>query len=103
MVPFLSGISPEAQFVELISNGYGTSKTISCIRVTLEKEGGYFRGGVGAPQISAAHLLLEFHLPFIKRILWDWWKTMFICISMLPFGIGVMCFRDVFIPKKNVR
>ncbi|CAL9760829.1 unnamed protein product [Musa acuminata subsp. burmannicoides] len=99
----LAGYSSETQVLSLRMRGLteGTKPTI-CVRVTLEQRA-EFRPGAGIPEIYSASMKLEVELPFFKRMIWNWRKTVFIWTSMMLFIMQLLillvCCRPVIFPR----
>ncbi|KAJ0966973.1 hypothetical protein J5N97_023890 [Dioscorea zingiberensis] len=102
----LAGYSSESQVLRLKMKGFteGIEPT-ACIRVILEQRAQY-RHGAGIPEIYAASLKLESELPFFKRMIWNWKKTLFIwiCAWLFIFQllIALVCCRPLVIPRMRL-
>ncbi|PPD79748.1 hypothetical protein GOBAR_DD23322 [Gossypium barbadense] len=77
-VPLVTGFISEVQTlnVKLKDLNQGT-ETTTCLKVVLEQRPAH-GPGAGIPNLYGASLVLESKLPFIKRIIWYWRKTLFI-------------------------
>lgn len=99
----LAGYSSESQILSIKMSGFveGIEPTV-CVRVILEQRAEY-RPGAGIPEIYSASLKLESQLPLLKRILWNWRRTVFIWVGMTLFFfellIVLVCCRPVIIPR----
>ncbi|KAL4291775.1 hypothetical protein GQ457_14G008920 [Hibiscus cannabinus] len=78
VAPLLTGYTSETQTLNLKIRGLneGTVPT-ACLKVVLEQRA-EFRSGAGIPELYDAFLILDSELPFIKRIIWSWRRTIFI-------------------------
>ncbi|KAH0462492.1 hypothetical protein IEQ34_010067 [Dendrobium chrysotoxum] len=100
--PLLAGYSSESQVIDLDLSGFteGHEPTMS-IRIVLEQRA-EFRLGAGIPEIYSASLKLESELPILKRIIWNWRKTLLIWAAMVFFIwellIMLICCRPVLFP-----
>ncbi|PPS01626.1 hypothetical protein GOBAR_AA19051 [Gossypium barbadense] len=77
-VPLVTGFISEVQTlnVKLKDLNQGTEPT-ACLKVVLEQRPAHGSSS-GIPDLYGASLVLESKLPFIKRIIWYWRKTLFI-------------------------
>lgn len=107
IVPLITGYSSETQILNLKITGLheGTVPT-ACLRVVLEQRA-EFRSGAGIPELYDASLILDSELPFFKRMIWYWRRTIFIWLSMTLFTTGVLftlvCCRPLLIPRTRMR
>lgn len=107
IVPLVAGYVSESQTLNLKFRGYneGVIPT-ACLKVTIEQRA-EFRAGAGIPEIYDALVHLESELPFLKRFLWYWKKTIFVWLSMMLFMVellfGMVCCRHVIIPRARSR
>ncbi|OMO86363.1 Adipose-regulatory protein, Seipin [Corchorus capsularis] len=105
--PLITGYASEAQTLNLKIRGLheGTVPT-ACLRVVLEQRA-EFRPGAGIPELYDASVILESELPFLKRIIWSWRRTIFIWISMATFMMELLftlvCCRPIIIPRTRAR
>ncbi|OMO82750.1 Adipose-regulatory protein, Seipin [Corchorus olitorius] len=105
--PLIAGYASEAQTLNLKIRGLheGTVPT-TCLRVVLEQRA-EFRPGAGIPELYDASVILESELPFLKRIIWSWRRTIFIWISMATFMMELLftlvCCRPIIIPRTRAR
>ncbi|XP_022720958.1 seipin-2-like isoform X2 [Durio zibethinus] len=78
----------------------------ACLRVVLEQRAEY-RPGAGIPELYDASLILKSELPFIKRIIWYWQRTIFIWVSITSFIMQLLftlvCCRPILIPRTRTR
>ncbi|KAJ6802265.1 putative seipin-2 [Iris pallida] len=99
----LAGYSSESQVIRIKMTGLveRTEPTV-CIRVILEPRAEY-RPGAGIPQIYSASLEVETDLPFLKRILWNWRRTVFIWVVIVLFVLEILivliCCRPIIFPR----
>ncbi|KAG8490102.1 hypothetical protein CXB51_015517 [Gossypium anomalum] len=104
-VPLVTGIISEVQTlnVKLKDLNQGTEPT-ACLKVVLEQRPAHGSGS-GIPDLYGASLVLESKLPFIKRIIWYWRKTLFIWVSIMSFVLELLfmsvCFGCVLVPGKR--
>ncbi|KAB2007542.1 hypothetical protein ERO13_D10G034000v2 [Gossypium hirsutum] len=107
IAPLITGYSSETQILNLKIRGLheGTVPT-ACLRVVLEQRA-EFRSGAGIPELYDASLILDSELPFFKRMIWYWRRTIFIWLSMTLFTTGVLftlvCCRPLLIPRTRMR
>ncbi|XP_040935310.1 seipin-2 [Gossypium hirsutum] len=107
IVPLITGYSSETQILNLKITGLheGTVPT-ACLRVVLEQRA-EFRSGAGIPELYDASLILDSELPFFKRMIWYWRRTIFIWLSMTLFTTEVLftlvCCRPLLIPRTRMR
>nr|KJB68348.1 hypothetical protein B456_010G240300 [Gossypium raimondii] len=101
-VPLVTGFISEVQTlnVKLKDLNQGTEPT-ACLKVVLEQRPAH-GPGAGIPDLYGASLVLESKLPFIKRIIWYWRKTLFIWVSIMSFVSELLfmsvCCRCVLVP-----
>ncbi|XP_020580774.1 seipin-3 isoform X1 [Phalaenopsis equestris] len=101
--PLLAGYSSESQVIDLRLSGFteGYEPTMS-VRIVLEQRAGFMLGA-GIPEIYSASLKLESKLPILKRIIWNWRKTLLIWLAMGLFVwellIVLVCCRPVLFPQ----
>ncbi|EFH55754.1 hypothetical protein ARALYDRAFT_482394, partial [Arabidopsis lyrata subsp. lyrata] len=104
IAPLVTGYVSEIQTLNLKLKGLVEKDIIptACLKVMIEQRA-EFRPGAGIPEIYDASLLLESKLPFFKRIIWNWRKTLFVWISMSLFIMELLCalvfFRPLIIPR----
>uniref|UniRef100_A0A7N0ZV07 Seipin n=1 Tax=Kalanchoe fedtschenkoi TaxID=63787 RepID=A0A7N0ZV07_KALFE len=107
MLPLATGYLSESQTVHVKMRGFPAGDVpTSCLRVIIEQRA-EFRPGGGIPEIYAASLVLESALPFFKRLLWCWRKTLFIWVSLMLFvtelTFGLLCCRPMILPRLRAR
>ncbi|XVF87261.1 hypothetical protein PTKIN_Ptkin18bG0104800 [Pterospermum kingtungense] len=107
IAPLITGYVSEEQTLNLNIRGLNEgSVPTACLRVVLEQRAEY-RPGAGIPELYDASLILESELPFIKRILWYWRRTVFIWTSMTSFTMQLLftlvCCRPILIPRTRTR
>ncbi|CAN7137606.1 unnamed protein product [Brassica rapa subsp. narinosa] len=97
IAPLVSGYVSETQTLKLKLKGFAEKDVVStaCVKVMVEQRA-EFRGGAGVPEIYEASLLLESELPLLKRIIWNWRRTLFVWISMCLF-VTELVFALVFV------
>ncbi|XP_074272395.1 seipin-2 [Silene latifolia] len=103
IVPLVAGYVSESQTVNLKFRGYRESIVPSgCLKVTIEQRA-EFRAGAGIPEVYDAFINLESELPFLKRVLWYWRKTLFVWLSMMLFVMellfALLCCRPLILPR----
>lgn len=107
IIPLVAGYLSETQTLKLKFRGYseGVIPT-SCLKITMEQRA-EFRPGAGIPEIYDAFVHLKSELPFFKRILWYWRKTIFVWLSMTVFAVellfALVCCRPVIFPRARPR
>lgn len=107
VAPLVTGYVSEAQTLNLKIRGLNEGIVpTACLRVVLEQRAEY-RPGAGIPELYDASLILESELPFIKRIIWYWKRTIFIWVSMTSFMMELLftlvCCRPILVPKTRTR
>ncbi|CAN0853616.1 SEI2 [Linum grandiflorum] len=107
VVPLVAGYISESQALRLRIRGFTEGNVpTSCIRVMIEQRAEFHPGG-GIPELYDASLMLESHLPFFRRIIWAWKKTIFIWISLITFMMellfALLCCRPVILPRLRPR
>ncbi|KAJ8761163.1 hypothetical protein K2173_001219 [Erythroxylum novogranatense] len=107
IAPLVTGYITESQTLKLKVKGFteGVVPT-SCLKVVIEQRA-EFQPGAGIPEIYDASLMLQSELPFLKRIIWCWRKTIFVWTSimlfMIEFLFTLICCRPLVIPKTRPR
>ncbi|KAK1320664.1 hypothetical protein QJS10_CPA03g00304 [Acorus calamus] len=106
-VPLLAGYSSESQTLNLKMSGIAEKAVpTACLRIILKQRAEFINGG-GLPEIYAAWITLESELPFIKRVIWYWRRTVFMWISMSLFVVELIfimvCCRPFVIPRERSR
>ncbi|XVF27428.1 hypothetical protein REPUB_Repub14bG0105800 [Reevesia pubescens] len=107
VAPLLAGYVSEVQTLNLKIRGLNEGIVpTACLRVVLEQRAEY-RPGAGVPELYDASLILESELPFVKRIIWYWKRTIFIWVSMTSFTTELLftlvCCRPILIPRTRTR
>ncbi|XP_065878082.1 seipin-2 [Euphorbia lathyris] len=107
IAPLLTGYLSETQTLKVNIRGITEGDVpTSCIKVVLEQRAEY-QPGAGIPEIYDASLSLESELPFMKRMIWGWRKTMFVWISMMLFIVkllfALICCRSLIMPRTRSR
>uniref|UniRef100_A0A1D1ZHH9 Seipin n=1 Tax=Anthurium amnicola TaxID=1678845 RepID=A0A1D1ZHH9_9ARAE len=103
--PLLAGYSSESQILSLKVRGITEgSEPTACIRIILERRAEY-RPGAGVPEIYAAYIKLESELPLLKKLIWNWRRTLFVWISMGLFISELLfilvCCAPLIIPRSR--
>lgn len=107
VVPLVTGYVSEIQTLSLKLKGF-VEKEIptACLKIMIEQRA-EFRPGAGIPELYDASLSLESDLPFFKKIIWRWRKTLFVWISMSLFITELLftlvCCRPLIIPRSRRR
>lgn len=106
-VPLVAGYLSEAQTLKIRLRGFTEGDVpTSCLKVVVEQRA-EFRPGGGIPEIYTASLVFESELPFLKRMMWYWKKTLFIWTSMMLFVTELMfallCCRPIILPRVRAR
>ncbi|XVF78863.1 hypothetical protein PTKIN_Ptkin14bG0171700 [Pterospermum kingtungense] len=106
-IPLITGHKSESQVLTIKMNEFteGLEPTAR-LKVTLEQRA-EFQPGAGIPEIYAATLELESELPQLKRVIWCWRRTIFVCTSIMWFlmelvAILVFC-RPMIMPRGRPR
>lgn len=108
IAPLVTGYVSEIQTLNLKIKGFVDKDIIptACLKIMIEQRA-EFHPGAGIPEIYDASLLLESKLPFFKRIIWNWRRTLFVWISMSVFItellLTLVCFRPLIIPRTGQR
>ncbi|XP_013633367.1 PREDICTED: seipin [Brassica oleracea var. oleracea] len=104
IAPLVSGYVSETQTLKVKLKGFSEKDVVStaCVKVMIEQRA-EFRGGAGVPDIYEASLLLESELPFLKRMIWNWRRTLFVWISMCLFVTELVFVRCLIIPRAGQR
>ncbi|CAH2059434.1 unnamed protein product [Thlaspi arvense] len=107
--PLVTGYVSEIQTLNLKLKGFAEkdiTPTAACLKIMIEQRA-EFRPGAGIPEIYDAYLLLESELPFFRRIIWNWRRTLFVWISMSLFItellVVLVFFRSLIIPRTGQR
>ncbi|EOA40136.1 hypothetical protein CARUB_v10008844mg [Capsella rubella] len=107
VVPLVTGYVSEIQTLSLKLKGF-VEKDIptACIKIIIEQRA-EFRPGAGIPELYDASLSVESGLPFFKKVIWKWRKTLFVWISMSLFITELLftlvCCRPLIIPRTRPR
>ncbi|CAI9088847.1 OLC1v1023291C1 [Oldenlandia corymbosa var. corymbosa] len=105
-IPLLTGFQSEVQNLKIEVNDYmeGHEPTV-CFKVSVEQRA-EFEPGFGIPEIYSATLHIESRLPQLRRLVWNWRRTIFVWISIVSFltelMISLICFRAIILPGKTV-
>ncbi|CAL1410448.1 unnamed protein product [Linum trigynum] len=107
VVPLVAGYISESQTLRLRIRGLtGGHVPTSCLRVMIEQRAEFNPGG-GIPELYYASLMLESQLPFFRRIVWGWKRTIFVWITLVSFMmellVAVICCRPVILPRPRSR
>ncbi|CAA7032025.1 unnamed protein product [Microthlaspi erraticum] len=102
IAPLVTGYVSEIQTLNLKLKG--DIVPTACLKIMIEQRAEFeFRAGEGIPEIYDASLLLESQRPFLRRIIWNWRRTLFVWISMSLFITELLFvlvfFRSVIIPR----
>ncbi|KAK8947380.1 hypothetical protein KSP39_PZI006510 [Platanthera zijinensis] len=101
--PLLAGYSSESQVIDMAVSGFteGPEPTM-CLRIVLEQRAEY-RPGAGIPEIYTASLKLESELPILKKMIWNWRRTLLVWSAMGFFIwemlIVLVFFRPLLFPR----
>ncbi|KAK8960990.1 hypothetical protein KSP40_PGU011254 [Platanthera guangdongensis] len=101
--PLLAGYSSESQVINMAVSGFteGPEPTM-CLRIVLEQRAEY-RPGAGIPEIYTASLKLESELPILKKMIWNWRRTLLVWSAMGFFIwetlIVLVFFRPLLFPR----
>ncbi|KAJ0233661.1 Seipin-2 [Hirschfeldia incana] len=107
MVPLVTGYVAEIQTLSLKLRGFAEKDIpTACLKVMIEQRA-EFRPGAGIPELYDASLSLESDLPFFKKVIWKWRKTLYVWISMSLFVMellfALVCCRPLVIPRTSSR
>ncbi|VVA93503.1 unnamed protein product [Arabis nemorensis] len=108
IAPLVTGYVSEIQTLNLKLKGFVEKDMIptACLKIMIEQRA-EFLPAAGIPEIYDASLLLESELPFFKRIIWNWRRTLFVWISMSLFITELLFvlvfFRPLIIPRTDQR
>uniref|UniRef100_M4D2W1 Seipin n=1 Tax=Brassica campestris TaxID=3711 RepID=M4D2W1_BRACM len=107
MVPLVTGYVAEIQTLSLKLKGFAEKDIpTACLKVMIEQRA-EFRPGAGIPELYDASLSLESDLPFFKKVIWKWRKTLYVWISMSLFVMellfALVCCRPLVIPRTRSR
>ncbi|CAN8313618.1 unnamed protein product [Cochlearia groenlandica] len=103
VVPLVTGYASEIQTLTLKLKGFAEKDIpTACLKIMIEQRA-EFRPGAGIPELYDATLSLKSDLPFFKKIIWRWRKTLFVWISMSLFITELLfvlvCCRPLIIPR----
>lgn len=88
--PIITGFQSEVQNLKIVIDdlveGY---EPTSFFKVILQQRA-EFEAGTGVPEIYDASMDIESDLPWLKRMVWNWRRTMFVWISFTSFMCEVM-------------
>lgn len=106
----LSGYSSESQTLSLKMGSFteGASPTAAA-RIVLEPRAEHRQAGAGAglPEIYTATLTLESELPLVKKLLWDWRRTLFMGLTIAAFNseliLLLVCCAPLILPGSSRR
>ncbi|XP_039070355.1 seipin-2-like [Hibiscus syriacus] len=101
--PVVAGFVSEIQTLNVKIRGLNKGPVpTACLKVVLEQQAAHGQGA-GIPELYGASLTLESKLPFIKRIIWYWKKTVFIWVSIASFATELLfisvCCRSILLPR----
>ncbi|PON46961.1 Seipin family [Parasponia andersonii] len=107
IAPLVTGYVSESQTLNVKFKGFTEGDVpTGCLKVTLEQRAEY-RPGAGIPELYDASLVLESELPFFKRLLWYWKRTIFVWITMILFvamlSLALLCCNRIIIPRPRSR
>ncbi|KAF8075514.1 hypothetical protein N665_1089s0008 [Sinapis alba] len=107
VVPLVTGYVSEIQTLSLKLKGFAEKDIpTACLKVMIEQRA-EFRPGAGIPELYDASLSLESDLPFFKKVIWKWRKTLYVWISMSLFItellFALVCCRPLIIPRTRSR
>ncbi|KZV26334.1 hypothetical protein F511_40362 [Dorcoceras hygrometricum] len=88
--PLITGFRFEVQNLKIVIEDFVEgSEPTSSIKVILQQRA-EFEAGSGIPEIYDASLDMESVLPWLKRMVWNWRRTIFIWISFISFMCEVV-------------
>ncbi|KAL3820217.1 hypothetical protein ACJIZ3_006122 [Penstemon smallii] len=107
IVPILYGYTSETQNLKISFKGFTEGAVPTAyLRVIIEQRAEFLKRA-GIPEIYAASLTLESELPFPKKVIWFWRKTLFVWISMTIFTMelvfALLFCKPFIIPKIRLR
>ncbi|KAL0406713.1 UNVERIFIED_CONTAM: Seipin-2 [Sesamum latifolium] len=99
-VPLIAGLKSEVQDLKIVMGEFTEGhEPTAWFKVMLEPRA-EFQAGV--PEIYGASLEIESELPQLKRLVWNWRRTMFVWISLVSFVVETTFFllfcRPVVLP-----
>ncbi|KZV57534.1 hypothetical protein F511_02994 [Dorcoceras hygrometricum] len=107
VAPILTGYTSESQDLKINFRGFteGVVPT-ACLRVIIEQRA-EFKPGTGIPDIYASSLILESELPFFRKVIWFWKKSIFVWMSLTIFTMellfALLCCTSIVIPRIRLR
>ncbi|XP_073144520.1 seipin-2 [Henckelia pumila] len=105
--PILTGYMSESQNLKINFRGFteGVVPT-AYLRVAIEQRAEFKPGG-GIPEIYASSLTLESELPFFRKLIWFWKRSLFVWTSMTIFTMellfALLCCKSIMIPRIRLR
>ncbi|KAL5577002.1 hypothetical protein UlMin_018701 [Ulmus minor] len=107
IAPLVAGYVSESQTLNVKFRGITEGNVpTACLKVTIEQRAEY-HPGAGIPEMYDASLILESELPFFKRFLWSWKKTIFVWITITAFIMellfSLVCCRPIIMPRTRPR
>ncbi|XP_075502935.1 seipin-2-like [Primulina tabacum] len=105
--PILTGYTSESQNLKIKLRGFTESVVpTACLRVVIEQRA-EFKPGAGIPEIYTSSLTLESELPFFRKVVWFWKRSLFVWTSMTIFTMELLftllCCRSILIPRIRLR
>ncbi|KAI4372031.1 hypothetical protein MLD38_010318 [Melastoma candidum] len=107
IAPLVTGYVSESQTLKVKFKGFVEEHVrTSCVRLVIEQRAEFSHGG-GIPEIYDASITVESELPFLKRMLWYWRRTIFIWLVMMFFVAELvfclLCCRPIIFPRITPR
>lgn len=106
-IPLLTGFQSEVQNLKVGTLDFteGIEPT-ACFKVTIEGRAKY-EPGFGIPEVYAASMHIESQLPKLKRLIWNWRRTIFCWLSFSVFltevaFIVIFC-RPIILPGRTLK
>ncbi|KAL3508790.1 hypothetical protein ACH5RR_028191 [Cinchona calisaya] len=105
-IPLLTGFQSEVQNLKIgiidYTEGY---EPTACFKVIIEQRAEY-EPGFGIPEIYSATLHIESELPQLKRLIWNWRRTIFVWTSFISFlnelVISLIFCRPIILPGRAI-
>ncbi|PQP92374.1 seipin-2-like [Prunus yedoensis var. nudiflora] len=101
--PLIAGLQSETQVLDIkMSEHIEGLEPTACLKVILEQRA-EFQSVAGIPQIYAGSLVLQSELPQLRRFVWCWRRTIFVCTSIMSFLTELVFilafFRPIIVPR----
>ncbi|KAK4420439.1 Seipin-2 [Sesamum alatum] len=92
-IPLIAGLKSEVQDLKIVMGEFTEGhEPTAWFKVVLEPRAEFQAVGTGVPEIYSASLEIESELPQLKRLVWNWRRTMFVWMSFTSFVVETMLF-----------